>query len=67
MDLLIPPSLLLIDVRVEEIGEVKLCGHLQGGEVQVLHTSGAHPRRPLDGLLSSCHRLIWPNGGRSKL
>jgi hypothetical protein len=30
MDLLIPPSLLLIDMRVEEIGEVKLCGHLQG-------------------------------------
>jgi hypothetical protein len=52
MDLLIPPSLLLIEVMVEEIGQVKLCGHLQGGEVQVMHTSGAHPRWPLDDLLS---------------
>jgi hypothetical protein len=60
-------SLLHIEVIVEVMGEVNLCGHLQGGEAQLMHTPEAHPWWLLDGLLPSCRRLIWPNGGRSKL
>jgi hypothetical protein len=64
---LFPLSLLPIEVMVEVLGEVKLRAHLQGGEAQLLHTVGAHPRRLFDGRLSSCRRLIWPIGGCSKL
>jgi hypothetical protein len=64
--LLLPPSFAIV-VMALKLAVALLCDGLRGGELQLLHFSGAHPRRLLVGIKAANRRILWPKGGRSEL